>query len=331
MGPLISFIVPVYNVEQYIKECIESILCQTYEYFELILIDDGSLDSSGFICDSFAEKDSRVIVVHKLNEGLSDARNAGLKKANGDFIIFVDGDDFWIGTDCLQLLIDRLSVEVIDCLCFNCCYYFPDRREYKKWVRFNEELLNCKNSEVAILNLIKSGTFPMSACLKVIRRSFLIVNDICFQKGIYSEDIPWFLSLLMKVETIRFVNYYVYGYRKQVISSISSSFSEKKYCDLFHILIQELDNCSCKVWESEVESAILSFLAYEYSILLGFTFYFEGRERENRIQELKQYTWLLNYTMNPKVRKVSFLHKLVGLNYTAFFLHLYIKYFLKVN
>lgn len=91
---LVSVIVPVYNVEKFIHQCIDSILCQTYKAFEVVLVDDGSLDSSGIICDEYAKKDCRVSVIHKENGGLSDARNVGLECAKGEYVIFVDSDDF---------------------------------------------------------------------------------------------------------------------------------------------------------------------------------------------------------------------------------------------
>ena len=94
-SPLISIIVPVYNVEDYIRPCLDSILAQTYTNFEAILVDDGSKDGSGSVCDEYAEKDSRFIVVHKENGGVSSARNKGLEIAKGEYIAFVDSDD-WI-------------------------------------------------------------------------------------------------------------------------------------------------------------------------------------------------------------------------------------------
>lgn len=102
--PLISVIVPVYNVEKYLNECIDSILSQSFSDFELILVDDGSKDSSSIICDDYAKKDSRVILIHQENAGVSSARNAGIKKACGKYIVFIDSDD-WINSDYLERFI----------------------------------------------------------------------------------------------------------------------------------------------------------------------------------------------------------------------------------
>lgn len=98
----VSIIVPVYNVKLYVEECLESLINQTYKNIEIILIDDGSTDGSGAICDNYSYKDERVIVIHKANGGLSSARNAGIEAASGKYLIFVDSDDYWIGEKSLQ-------------------------------------------------------------------------------------------------------------------------------------------------------------------------------------------------------------------------------------
>ena len=105
MDEKISIISPVYNVEDYLKDCVESILNQTYKNIELILIDDGSTDNSGKICDEYASKDNRVKIVHKKNGGLSSARNAGLDIATGDYIFFVDSDDFLYKNSVIEKII----------------------------------------------------------------------------------------------------------------------------------------------------------------------------------------------------------------------------------
>lgn len=115
---LFSIIVPVYNIEKYVSQCIESILAQTYKDFELILVDDGSTDNSGKICDEYAQKDSRVIVVHKENGGLISARKAGTKIAVGEYIIAVDGDD-WISENFLKEAQEIIHNQNIDIICFD--------------------------------------------------------------------------------------------------------------------------------------------------------------------------------------------------------------------
>ena len=123
--PMVSVIVPVYKVERYIRKCIDSILKQSFTDFELILVDDGSPDKCGKICDEYAAKDKRIKVIHKKNGGLSDARNAGLDYATGGYICFIDSDD-WIHKDLLKDNLERLVSENADVIIFNYVEVFKE-------------------------------------------------------------------------------------------------------------------------------------------------------------------------------------------------------------
>ena len=119
---LISFIVPIYNVEKYLNECVDSILSQDFEDYEIILIDDGSTDNSGAICDEYARRYENIIVKHKLNGGLSDARNAGIELANGKYVLFVDSDDY-IGKNSISAIVNCLNEQkkTIDVVFLDAC------------------------------------------------------------------------------------------------------------------------------------------------------------------------------------------------------------------
>lgn len=130
--PLVSVIVPVYNVEKYLHQCVDSIINQTYRNLEIILVDDGSPDNCGAICDEYALKDRRILVIHQENQGLSAARNAGLDIASGDYIVFVDSDD-WIAEDMIQLLLSRQEQTGADMVLCNIKPFYPP--QYKGWMR----------------------------------------------------------------------------------------------------------------------------------------------------------------------------------------------------
>lgn len=320
----VSFIIPVYNVEKYLGECVESILQQTYIDFEMILVDDGSPDNSPDLCDAYAEMDSRVRVVHKQNGGLSDARNAGLVVAKGDYVIFVDSDDFWVGKDSLQQLMEVVDAHPdCDFISFNCSYYYQNTNTYKKWVAFDEKLAIPADKDTAMRSLVASGTMPMSACLKVISRKSLLDMGLVFQKGILAEDIPWFIDLLEGCKKCMFVNHYIYAYRQNVSGSITHSGGEYSFKNLFEILKSELGKIESRSFSSESKLSLYSFLAYEYCILLSMLSSLP-ESKEHR-QELYTYKWLLNYTLNPKVRKVSYVYKFLGLRITELVLRLYNK------
>lgn len=321
----VSFIIPIYKVEQYLEQCVNSVLNQTYRDIEVILVDDGSPDGCPKLCDTFAERDSRVRVLHKANGGLSDARNAGLLVATGDYIIFVDGDDFWHDTSSLETLVSEIChTPNCDFIGFNCSYYIPSNNKREDWVAYDCAIGSEMSSRACIRYLVQSGTFPMSACLKILNRKFLLDNALFFKKGVYSEDIPWFIDLLSKSSSCRFINNYIYSYRKEVEGSISSTFSQKKWDDLFCHLREGVSSLVSSEINSTSE-ALLSFWAYEYYILVGMLGFVEVGERRRLRKELFRYDWLVKYDINPKVRKVNLLRRFMGVRLTCRFLHFYIK------
>lgn len=162
------------------------------------------------------------------------------------------------------------------------------------------------------MRLVETGTFPMSACLKIIKRTFLVKNQIRFIKGIVCEDIPWFIEILYYSRCFRVVNQYMYAYRQGVEGSITKSFSTRSFNDLFGILRKETDFIQNSTFSTQVKDALLSFMAYEFCILLGYISVIDKKSRVNNRKELLGYKWLLKYTMNPKVRKVAWCNRFLG-------------------
>lgn len=320
----VSFILPVYKVEAFLRECVSSISCQTYKNIEIILVDDGSPDGSPAICDQLAIKDNRIKVFHKSNGGLSDARNAGLKIATGDYVVFMDSDDFWIGKDSLYKMVSLISQRP-ECnfYGFNCQYYYPDSNTYTKWVQYTDEVLSPISGSSAMVSLVKSGTLPMSACLKVIDRQWLINNRITFKVGQIAEDIPWFINLLDKSGKCMFVNDYIYAYRQNRLGSITATGGERSFYSLLDIVRNELTLIDRRSFTPEAKDALLSFLAYEVSIMIAGVCYLPKEKQPYARRELKQLCWLFQYTQNPKVRMVSRVYNQFGYAITERVLRLY--------
>lgn len=322
----VSFILPVYKVEKYLSECVESILAQTYSDFEILLVDDGSPDNCPALCDEWAKKDSRIKALHKPNGGLSDARNYGLDHAQGDYVVFVDSDDFWVGNDSLGKLIKVVDAyPECDFISFNCSYFYSDIKEYKKWVAYDKNLSEPIDKDTAMRSLVASGTLPMSAWLKVISEKSLSAMELRFIKGTIAEDIPWFIDLLDGSKKCMFVNQYIYAYRQNVAGSITASRNPKSTSDLFTIVKNEVNKMNERSFSKEAKDSLYSFLAYEFCILLTAS----SRMSKEMRKELMQYKWLLNYTANPKVRKAAFVNKLFGIKVTEWVLKLYTNYLRK--
>lgn len=224
MNNKLSVVVPIYKVEKYLSRCIESILNQTYKNIELILIDDGSPDNCGKICDEYAKKDHRVRVIHKTNGGLSSARNAGLEIATGDFIGFVDSDD-WIEPTMYETLIKNainynaeISVGgVVDLLELG--------EEYKQTkTTFNGSIrTECLDKKDAMKKFFLES---WSAWDKIYRRDIHI--DLRFPEGKINEDEAIAIRLLDRCEKIVYTNEVFYNYISRPNSITTSKFSRKK-------------------------------------------------------------------------------------------------------
>lgn len=187
--PKVSIIVPVYNVKEYLDECIQSIINQTHKNIELILIDDGSSDGSGQICDKYAELDSRICIIHKQNEGVSKARNEGIKIATGDYLAFVDADDY-LNEDCYESLLSLCIDKCADICVSNSCYRNNESRDdviqihdYKTEEAL-KELFQCKTSA--------KESIMCSMCDGIYRRE--LFSEISFP-----DDIHHFEDYFMKV------------------------------------------------------------------------------------------------------------------------------------
>lgn len=299
-------------------------MVQTYSDFEILLVDDGSPDNCPALCDEWARKDDRIKALHKLNGGLSDARNYGLEHAQGDYVVFVDSDDFWVNKDCLENLMNVVDVHPeCDFIGFNCSYYYYDTKTFKKWVAYDESLSKPTDKDTVLCSLVASGTFPMSACLKIIKRKSLSEINLHFIKGLLSEDIPWFINLLEGAKKCMFINDYIYAYRQGVVGSISNSFSVRNFNSILRIIDNELQKLEGRTFNEKTKDYIKSFLAYELCICLGGLGQLEKSVRNEYYEKLKPYKWLLKFCQNPKVKKVSILNSLVGFRLTRFFLEFY--------
>ncbi len=221
----ISVIVPVYNIKKYLKKCVDSIINQTYDNLEIILVDDGSTDGSGTLCDQMAELDERIIVIHKKNGGLSDARNAGIEKSTGEVLSFIDGDDY-IDHRMYEVMIGSFGTYVSMVVC-GMIIMSPDgsRSENIVWNAEKNVVLSREECYRAFLQEGHNG-FDVSCCNKIFRRE--LFEGIRFLKGLVSEDVECLYRILDKVENCVCINscQYIYVLREGSISY--SSFYEKQ-------------------------------------------------------------------------------------------------------
>ncbi len=218
MNKLVSVIIPVFNVEDYLKQCIESILKQTYKNLEIIILNDGSTDNSKSICEIYKKKDSRIKLYSKKNGGLSSARNYGLEKSNGDYILFVDSDDF-IENWMVEELINKCEQNDCQIGMIGVYKFFSSQKFYKE-SNFNQ--FGKVNSLIALKNCLLNGFYAWN---KIYKRE-LIINKR-FKDKLY-EDIYLIPYILEDTKNIYISEKYGYYYRQRKSSIVHSSFNNKK-------------------------------------------------------------------------------------------------------
>lgn len=223
--PKLSIIVPVYKVEQYIHKCVDSILNQTFTDFELILVDDGSPDNCGVICNEYAQKDERVRVIHKENGGLSDARNFGLKEAKGKYVSFIDSDD-WVDFDLYSDVVGYLEGNDLDVVCFD--VYEVKGETIKHHNRYDENKIF--SGEDALYKIL-TDEIDNSACDKVYKR--ILWENVRFPVGRCFEDVATTYKVFHKANKVGYYQRSYYYYVKREGSIVAGSFSAIKRYDYF--------------------------------------------------------------------------------------------------
>lgn len=299
-----SIVIPVYKTEEYLNCCIESVITQSYNNFEIILVDDGSPDNCGKICDEWNQKDNRIKVVHRQNGGLSVARNTGIRYATGDFIMFLDSDDYWKDCRVLEKIADRLAKTDVDVLSFNYQKNFNSKLE-KPY--FPPEASDSTEAE-SFAQMMENCRYVTGACNKVIRRTLITDNSLYFREGITSEDIDWSLRVALCCDRFAFLSECVFIYRQRS-SSISHSMSPKKVyclCDNVRECVRLIEKCG----NDKAEPA-KAFTAYQYGTLLYNAANLLSSQRRGMLMaEIKDMKWLLNCYDN---RKIVLLRKSVRL------------------
>ena len=226
MGLKLSVIVPIYNVEQYLSKCLESLIDQdlSREEYEIILVDDGSPDHCGEICEEYAVQYPNVKVIHRENGGLSAARNSGVAEAQGRFVQFVDADDY-LEPNVLKKLVDKMERDHLDVLRFNYqnvnerYEVFEPNKVCKPFVDYRDEVCD------GLAFLTERLGYACYACQFMIRRELL--EDCAFKEGVYYEDTEWTPRLLLKANRVTSTEMMVYNYLMRT-GSITQSVDEKK-------------------------------------------------------------------------------------------------------
>lgn len=308
---LFSIVVPVYNVEKYIKECIDSVLSQTCINFELILVDDGSKDLSGAICDEYAAKDSRIKVIHKENGGQSTARNAGLSVASGDYVFFMDSDDFLTYNGFFDDIYKTMD-ENTDIVIFRYQKYYNEQKVVPVGTEFSK--MNYSNSDELLYELVKHDTFYCSCWTKFIKTSILKDNNIIFDESLCCEDMDWYYQVVQRAKEFKVLDKICINYRQRE-GSVTAVFKKKSVTD-FIFTIDKWINVFGDLENSKRKEVLLSSLAKLYcNLLIVYSIHYKDLKNEKeKIYSLKK---LLKHNLNPRTSKIYLFYRFFGIALTC--------------
>lgn len=324
---LYSIVVPVYNVEDYLEDCVNSILSQTYRHFELILVDDGSTDQSSEICDRYARENSAVSSIHQTNGGAAKARNTGIRAAKGDYLIFLDSDDFWGRDDALadihQCILDN---DYCDVVIFKGDKYDQNTSEI---VSRNDHFTHEWIAGQPFIDQLRISVITNHLCAcawdLAINKRLYEEHDLFFYEGIVGEDIDWGARLILIVRSIGVVDQSLHMYRMNRSGAVTSKLTLKNLIDTKGSLERCLEYITDSPKDDELTYLYYSYVAYHYAIWMAESARVKNKKKKPLIQEMKQYTYLLKYQDYPKIKKVYLVYRIFGYTITSKILGLWTK------
>lgn len=302
----LSIIIPVYNIEKYISQCIDSVIANNFKNYEIILVNDGSTDNSPTICKDYQKRYPKIVrLINQKNAGLSAARNTGIKHASGEYIMFIDGDDYLLQNDHISRIVSEASEDIVQ---YQYAQYYERNDKLQYPGKLNEHTFSDENIYITMNTLLEAGIFSTCAWDKLIRKKLIDDNKILFKEGLLSEDIEWMLRLYPFVNSIKIVNEVIYAYRQGRTGSITRKIGSKNIKDLFNIINHWY---SFKYEDETQQKVYLSFLAYHYIILL--THISSSNCSKQLRKEILSIKDIIKYDSHPKVRMCNKVSKMVGL------------------
>lgn len=324
----VSIVIPVYNVESYLRQCVDSVLNQSFRNLELVLVDDGSKDSSPAICDEYAAKDSRVVVVHKANGGAAAARNDGIRMATGDYVTFLDSDDYWDEQDSLEKIVAKIVEDDADIVETSLKSIRQSDGVTNFSAEFPLERMRPHDTVNNLRVLIESTTYKVHAGLKMIRRSFLLAHELFFPVGVTCEDILWGVRISAAKPDISFLNLWTYAYREGRPGSVTSTIKEKNLQDYLFVLQEAY--AAAETADKETAKLLRGYLLYQCMIAMALVENikipksgkkaYRDRLKQLCIAELKE------PAIHPKAAKCQRVYRLLGFRAMTLVLGKYLKY-----
>lgn len=312
-----SVILPIYKVEKYLHDCVDSILGQTYTDFEVILVDDGSPDSCPQICDEYAAKDPRVQVVHQNNAGIACARNVGITLAKGEYIISIDSDDYLVGADVLSCINEKTTSNP-DVIMFGYKKYFESDKSWGEPVC--PTLSAGLSTAESLKELLVNGSYIATAWTKAVRREVLVKNNITFKPGMVSgEDVDWYLNLLCSVDKFECLQKACVAYRQRP-DSISHSPKLQSLTDFIWILEEWPKRFSKRNISMEFKTVLMNTMAYYWANVFVLYSTYDNKVAKPYKKRLKSLCYLNQNAITSRALTMKRFYKILGFDMTILLL-----------
>lgn len=308
---LLSIIVPVYNVEKYLKECLESILNNYQNGVEILLINDGSTDSSGELCDLYADKYDYIKVFHKENGGLSSARNYGISQSLGKYIWFIDSDDYIPG-GVVDKLFNKFEKNV-DLVVGNYECFYPDERIVKC-----KDFSDSDNTDEPFYKVLYTkGCISYMAVRFIVKKSILMQNDIFFTEKIYHEDEDWTPRMALNIKSFDIIESNMYNYRLGLATSIMGMLNPKKVYDKLKISRRFNDIINSNKQDDSANEFLRYKLEHVFIAALNEVCLYSKEQKVEMKKEIKKNLYLLDDIQTKKAKLVKGSIKLLGVYNTS--------------
>lgn len=310
----VSIIIPVYNLEDYLRECIESILKQSYDNIELLLVNDESPDRSEAICKEYERQHSFIRVINKKNGGPADTKNVGIEHATGDYIMFIDGDDYW-EIDFLGKLMDYLKRNPrMEYVFFRYQFYYQ-QRNFKREQRYDiKEEGVAKRTGAECLDYILSHTkqFQWFPWLGIIKKDFLLKHELFFTKGIKYDDILWTPHVFLRAKHVGYFDEAVYTYRLERPGQVTSIFSGPVMEENIYIAVYWYHMLQKYPMTETLKNKLSDSFTYRYYFAIWFGGFLPRKEKQKVTALLQEHRYLLAYR-NDSIKKLTcFCSKTLG-------------------
>lgn len=329
--PFLSIIIPVYKVEKYLNRCVDSVINQNLDDIEIILVDDGSPDNSPVLCDEYAQKYNYIKVLHKENGGASSARNVGIKAAMGEYLMFVDSDDWWNSNVDVNKMLDYVKVNKNTQMFLFTSFDYDEKKGYlKRKEHENFATIPTGSVKEYYQRLLSNGNLEVHASTKIIKTDFIKSNNLYFKEGSTGEDNEWMMRILRVLESVDIINEPLYIYCADRDDSVTHTIKEKNIVDMLSIV-----NDSLEFYDKDTEKRFMNeelcFASYLWFSSLGLSNLVEKNGRKNLKSLFKKTERVCKYSNSRKTKLCNTVYKIFGYNITVWVLGRYIKFKQKHN